>query len=289
VAAAAALFVAPSARAEEDPPPRPFAVPFLVHDTGEVRLVSTFADVGPVDSSRRGAALGMQRLSIEAPVVGTRVYASATYVGVLGVPPGVDSGRKLLGGNTDASIRSVWAFNGLAFGGGVGVVLPSADHASPGARDVALAAATVDPRDINGYRTLSIGLKPAVDVRVATGAVSFQIRQGLEYASEPGALEKARLATLTTLSAAVRFGDISVAGEVIELYLIDSQVADGRRTSVVVQGGASWELGHVVPEVQLFSTVGTTLSPSVDHAFGMRLGMTWRWFEPRLRVEEPGH
>lgn len=279
------LVASPAQADDEADAPRPISVPFLVHETGDVRLITTVADVLPVDPTRRSVALGAERLSIESPIVGTSVYGGASWVGASGVPPGVASGRKAIGGNVETWLRTVWSREGLAFGGAIGVFLPSADHASLAARDLALTASSVDVQELNHYRTLSVGLAPSLDMRVRTGALSLQIRQGLEYASEPGTLEDSRLHTLTTLSAAVRFGEISVAAEVKELYLLDSGVSDARRTAVVAQGGASWEMGRVVPEVQLFSTVGTTLSPALEQAYGIRLGMTWR-FEPRLRVEE---
>lgn len=280
---ALSVLVAGPARADDEADaPRPISVPFLVHETGDVRLVSAVADVLPVDPSRRSVALGVERLSIEAPIVGTSVYGGASWVGAVGAPPGVASGRKAIGGNVETWLRTVWSREGLAFGAAIGVLLPSADHASPAARDLALTAGSVDVQDLNHFRTLSVGLAPSLDMRVRTGALSLQIRQGLEYASEPGALEASRLATLTTLSAAVRFGDISVAAEVKELYLLDSGISDARRTAVVAQGGASWEMGRVVPELQLFSTVGTTLSPALEQAYGIRLGITWRWLPPKI-------
>src|SRR5262249_3634572 len=106
------------------------------------------------------------------------------YVGVseelaLGQPP--NHGFLLVAANPEVWGRALWASQaGLAYGGGLGLVLPVVHHDEAGTQ-VAQAMGVVRPWDYVEFTNDDIVLRPFIDVRDIDGQVILQLRQGIDW------------------------------------------------------------------------------------------------------------
>ena len=269
------------AEADDDPaaPVRPLSLPVLAHAHAEARTSTLLGSVAPNFASERTSALVIERFRIEAPA-NRWLYLGGGWAMTGALPPGGATGQKLLGGNVEVDARAIWTApsDGIAMGLALGLLLPTADHGSSAAQSVALAAGSANVAEYNMFRTMKLGLRPAVDARVTTGVGSFQARQALEYAHDPATFQASRVSTVSSLFVGVALADaVTVGTEVSELYLLDAKIPDGRRASLTAEVGASWSLGRVVPAVGFFSTVGSPLSGEIDRVYGGRLSVAWIW------------
>lgn len=286
VLASAATLSAGLARADDDtpsPPARALDLPVLIHPDVEARTSTLMGSLSD-PATGRAVALVIQRFALEVPVLRPWLHVGAAWAVAGAVPPRSEGARKLLGGNVETHARAVWTspIDGLSLGGAVGVLLPTARHHSTETESIALAASSANVADYNLFRRMTLGLVSSVDARVTTGAVSFQARHGLEYAIDPVTFQASTASTVSSLYVGVALGDaVIVGGEISELYLLDAKIADGRRAHLVAQAGASWSLGAVVPELVLFSTVGTPVSTEIESVVGAQLGVTWIWSRAR--------
>ena len=137
---AIALLVASPAAADDDVPiaPRPTTLPELTHPDYEVSGETTVGVVTPnfvkaVDFDHSAATAVIQRFGVEIPLrLRPRLYLGSIYEAALGTPPGGGQ-TKLVPGNLDLYGRIVWATRtGMTFGGGLGVLVPSAQFGASG-------------------------------------------------------------------------------------------------------------------------------------------------------------
>ncbi len=268
-AVAASLIVGPAALLA---PSRAYADVRAFDDPYDVPTSATGADASGADSRReRGDLRGHRRRDLAKPERPdrARVRAGACrskrqlglrrwYVGAnYEVAESSTAVLRAVSGNVELEGRTLWATpTGLAFGGGLGLMLPTAnfEDASP-AGDAALRAATLRPWDVSFFVPNAFGPRPFVDVRAVDGAFVIQFRQGLDFMFSTTALANWRVYATT----GVYFGwwithAVAAGFEAFEAYAIDVPgVRDGARASVVVSPNVRLALRWIQPAISMFT------------------------------------
>jgi hypothetical protein len=240
--------------------PRAPTLPELTHSEFEGTLETTAGAVYlPAGGGLQHAYI--QRLSVELPVMLRRWYAGLGYE-VAGGNNG--TGFAVVGGNLALDGRTVWATTtGLAFGGGMSVMFPTASYDPNGAASkVALAAATLRPWDVSYFVPDSYGVRPYVDVRALDGPFVIQFRQGLDLTVSSLLLSDQRLYATAGVYVGWQVGREVAAGlEIFEAYAIDlPAVRDGNRESLIVSPSVRLGLPWVQPAISAFTNLGPPIS-----------------------------
>jgi hypothetical protein len=261
--------------------PRPPTLPELTHSEIEGTLETTAGALIPTAGGVWTHAY-VQRLAIEVPLALRRWYVGTSYEVAAG---GTASTFKAVGGNLALEGRTVWATQtGLAFGGGMALMLPTASY-GPGTDGavVALNAATLRPWDLTYFTPGVVGLRPYVDVRALLGPFIAQFRQGLDVTVSPAEIGQRNLYATT----GVYFGwaatsQLAVGLEAFEAYAIQVQkggllsqdVHDGERAALVVSPNVRLSLPWVQPAISMFTNVGTPLFGANESMWGFRFAFT---------------
>ena len=232
----------------------------LTHSEIEATLETTAGAFLPHDGLGLQHAY-IQRLDVEIPVAFRRWYVGAAYE-VAGGNNG--TGFTVVGGNLALDGRTVWATTtGLAYGGGVSVMVPTASYDPTGpASRVALAAATLRPWDVSYFVPQSYGFRPYVDVRAHDGPFTVQFRQGLDFTVSSLLLSDQRLYATAGFYFGYQLGpEVATGIEIFEAYAIDlASVRDGNRESLVVSPNVRLALPWVQPAVSAFTNLGPPIS-----------------------------
>jgi hypothetical protein len=261
---------------------RPPTLPELTHADGEVTLETT---MGAFSSSATSPLAGghvpveTQRLNVEVPLARRRWFAGATYQTALGAPSSPQPVR-LIGGNTEIYGRAVWATPaGLAFGGGLGVMLPTASfNRESENRDVALAAVTLRPWDESAFQEGFLAIRPFVDVRDVVGPLVLQLRQGLDWQFAVRGAGNTRLLAVTSVYVGYRVTPVVAAGvELFELYYVDAPVADDRRLFLSVVPNVRLMFDRVQPTFGMIANLVNAVFPGAERVIGARVGLTVLW------------
>lgn len=270
--------------------PRPPTLPELTHKDIEGTLEFTFGTL-VADRAREGPLAGnarsfIQRTNVEVPLASRRFFVGTTYEFAAGEPPG--GGRtKLVGGNLELYGRTVWAVRtGLAFGGGLGIVAPTASFAegSPAA-GVAESATDLRPWDPPFFQN-NMAFRPFVDVRALDGDFVIQFRQGLDYAPRARHPSYLTLSALVALYVGYRVARVVGLGlEAFEYYVIDGRVDDAARAQFVVSPSVRLMTRYLQPSLSAFANVGSPISPRLDGSWGLRLAFTVVWDPRGVRLE----
>jgi hypothetical protein len=308
IAGIAATFVATRARAEafDDPydlpdAPRPPVLPELTHPDLEATIESTLGVLTPragapqtpdcdVCSSRFAY---VQRIGVEIPLSLRRVFVGANYEGALGGrhESGSDT---FVGSNLELYGRTVWATRtGLAFGGGLGVIVPTAafDDGSPAA-SVAHSAASLRPWDTTLFTHGVFAVRPFVDVRDIVGPLVIHFRQGLDIVADVGDPSSRRLLAITGLYLGYRVSDHLGAGiEAFETYTVDAPIDDRLRATFVVSPSIRVMTPYVQPAISGFTNIGAPLYGWSDRIIGVRVAVTLVYDATTQTIERgtPGH
>jgi hypothetical protein len=287
IVGAVLLLVAPAVHAEEgrtvvfDDPydlpvaPRPPTLPELTHPDLEVTFESTTGVLSPLPGAGRNVVTFVQRLGVEYPVAARRWFLGANYEVATGEPPGGGSVR-VAGGNIELYGRTVWASRtGLAFGGGLGLTAPIADFGQTGeAGRVATAAATLRPWDLPLFQEGYLTARPFIDVRDVDGPFVIQFREGIDFLLNTARFPTFGVAAVSAAYIGYRFPLLAAGVEAFEYYLVDWTIADDRRASFVVSPSLRLMTPYLQPAISAFTNVGVPLFGSVDHFWGLRLGVT---------------
>jgi len=256
--------------------PRPPTLPELTHPEIETTLETTAGAILPNPGGQPTHGY-VQRLAIEAPIGPRRWFLGLDYELATG---GAQHGFQAVGGNVELEGRTLWATRtGLAFGGGLALVLPTATASSDdagAAGEVALNAATLRPWDVSFFVANAFGLRPAVDVRTIDGPFVAQFRQGLDLMVSTAAISDRRIYATTSVYFGLRVAPKVAAGiEAFEAYAIDvPNVQDGARASIVVSPNVRLMLPWVEPAISMFTNVGTPLQGASERIWGFRLAFT---------------
>jgi hypothetical protein len=268
-------------RAFDDPydlpdAPRPPTLPELTHPEIEATLEATAGAILPNPGGQLTHGY-VQRLAVEAPIGPRRWFLGVDYEVAAG---GSQDGLRAVGGNVELEGRTLWATStGLAFGGGLRLMLPTAtasgDDPSP-AGAVALHAATLRPWDVSFFVTDAFGARPFIDVRTIDGPFVAQFRQGIDLLVSTGAIADRRVYATTGVYFGVRLAPKVAAGvEAFEAYAIDvPNVRDGARASIIVSPNVRLVLPWVEPAISAFTNVGTPLQGASQRIWGFRLAFT---------------
>jgi hypothetical protein len=254
--------------------PRPPTLPELTHSEMEATLETTAGALLPNPGGDRTHAY-VQRLAVEVPLGLRRWFVGAQYE----IGSATESGAfRTVGGNLALDGRTLWATHtGLALGGGITVMLPTAAYDPSGpAAQVALDAASLRPWDVTFFVPGAYGVRPYVDVRALDGPLVVQFRQGLDVTLSTGALaDRHFYATAGLYLGWQALRDLAVGLEAFEAYAIQVPgVQDGARSAVIVSPNVRVALPWVQPAISAFTNVGTPLYGAHDSLWGFRLAFT---------------
>ncbi len=250
--------------------PRPPTLPELTHAETEATLEATAGAILPNAGGDVTHAY-VQRLALELPVGLRRWYVGATYE--LAAADG-----RAVSGNLEIGGRSLWATpTGLAFGGGLELIVPTAqfDESGPAAK-TALDAASLRPWDVAFFVPGGFGARPFIDVRAIDGQFVVQFRQALDLMAATRPDWSARIyATLGVYLGLWATREVAAGIEAFESYaIVDPNVTDGTRAAVVISPNVRLVLPWVEPAISAFTNIGTPLQGASDRIWGFRLAFT---------------
>jgi hypothetical protein len=280
--------------------PRPPTLPELTHPDYEVSSETTVGVVAPsstkaTDHDTSDVAAIVQRVSAELPIDRRRRwFLGGSYEVAAGAPPG-GGAFKLVPSNLDLYARTVWATHtGLTFGGGAGVLLPTAQFGrNDDAAKVAAAAQAVRPWDDAFFLDDEVTVRAFVDVRDVDGPFVVQFREGLEYSidiqgqgNQVAAIAQAYIG-LRVLHL-VGLGLEGFETYVIQSPLVDTPSADGKRATFTLSPSVRLMTPYVQPVLGFVTSVGTPLFGAVDGFWALRFGASIVWDPVRNVVRKGG-
>jgi hypothetical protein len=248
--------------------PAPPTLPDLTHRALMASLELTFASIrntapAAPESSR---SLGfVERLEFEQALSIRRWYLGAAHEIAAGAPAG--GGAKLVASHPEIWGRAVWASQaGLAYGGGLGVVLPLANHGEAGDA-VAHRVSVVQPWDYVDFLNDATTLRPFIDVRDIDGPVTLQLRQGIDWAKPKGAAPQ--LTSRTTFYVGYRPSQLFGLGlEASEVYFIEpSEQRPAYTLAPSVRLMARW----LQPAISFLFPIDRPLFGAIEDYWALRL------------------
>lgn len=189
--------------------PAPLVLPELTHPRNDVGLTWTVGRGSTDYFDRPTSGIALVRAWFESSIFARRrAYAGVTWDYASAMPPdkGVDlddalpaprtTGMTSGFGNVEAHVRGIFPMTeGLAFGFGMGAVLPTAVIERDGpSRSAMLAAVSLEPTDYIHFQPGHYGIRPWGDLRIVRGAFVLQARQGFDVMIDDAGIERARTA-----------------------------------------------------------------------------------------------
>jgi len=252
--------------------PAPPTLPDLTHRALTVSVESTFASIranARPDGTHPDRAFGWnERFELEQALSIRRWYAGASEQLAFGEP----SGRSFLmvAGNPEVWGRALWASPaGLAYGGGLGVVLPLGSH-SAAATEVAQTIRVLRPWDYVDFIKGSFIVRPFIDVRDIDGRVILQLRQGIDWDRSNSALT-----SRTTFYVGYRVSDLFGVGlEAWEVYLIQApESKDDGRAAYAVSPSVRLMTRVLKPAMSVLLPIDRPLFDAVEGFWAVRLSV----------------
>jgi hypothetical protein len=253
--------------------PAPPTLPDLTHRGLAASLENTFASIQnatPANEPRPGRSFGwMERLEVEQALSIRRWYVGVGEQVALGNP--LNEGFQMVAGNPEVWGRTLWASQaGLAYGGGLGAVLPAFHHGA-GSSTLTQTVAVVRPWDYADFTNGDFILRPFLDVRGIDGRVMLQLRQGIDWDQASGAL------TSRTIFY-IGYRPIELFGlglEAWEVYLIQApQRKDDGRAAYAVSASVRLMTRVLTPAVSFLAPIDRPLYDTVDNFWAIRLTMS---------------
>lgn len=250
--------------------PRPPTLPELTHAETEGTLEATAGAILPNAGGDVTHAY-VQRFALEVPVGLRRWYVGATYE--LAAADG-----RAVSGNLEIGGRTLWATpTGLAFGGGLELIVPTAQFDGSGpAAQTALDAASLRPWDVAFFVPGGLGARPFIDMRAIDGQFVVQFRQALDVLTTTRPDWSARIyATVGVYLGLWATREVAAGIEAFESYaIVDPHVTDSTRAAVVISPNVRLVLPWVEPAISAFTNIGTPLQGASDRIWGFRLAFT---------------
>ena len=253
--------------------PAPPTLPDLTHRGLAASLDSTFASIAEnqhPDGSTGGRSLGWtERFEFEHALALRRWYVGVSEQTALGR---TTAGNFLLVmGNPEVWGRTLWASQaGLAYGGGLGLVLPAVHHGAAGT-EVARSIQAVRPWDWVDFVNDDLIVRPFVDVRNIDSRIILQLRQGIDWDAA-----STTLTSRTTFYIGYRPVDLIGLGlEAWEVYLIraaDSK--DDGRAAYAMSPSLRLMTRTVQPAVSFLLPIDRPLFDAIDGFWAVRLSMS---------------
>jgi hypothetical protein len=251
--------------------PAPPTLPDLTHRGLATALENTFASIRPVSTngSQPSRSLGWtERLEIEQALSMRRWYVGVSEELALGRAP--NRGFLLVGANPEVWGRALWASQaGLAYGGGLGLVLPVIHHDEAGTQ-VAQAMRVVRPWDYVQFTNDDFVLRPFVDVRDIDGQVILQLRQGIDWNRS-----ETSLTSRTTFYIGYRLSEHFGLGlEAWEVYLVTApDPKDDGRAAYAVSPSIRLMTRVLQPALSFLLPIDRPLFDAVDSFWAVRLSV----------------
>ncbi|HMJ51592.1 MAG TPA: hypothetical protein VK540_05930 [Polyangiaceae bacterium] len=253
--------------------PAPPTLPDLTHRALAASLENTFASIqnaAPPGQAQLGRTFGwMERLEVEQALSIRRWYVGVAEQVALGNP--LNEGFQMVAGNPEVWGRTLWASQaGLAYGGGLGAVLP-AFRRSAGSSTLTQTVAVVRPWDYADFVNGDFILRPFFDVRGIDGRVMLQLRQGIDWDQASGALT-----SRTTFYIGYRPVELFGLGlEAWEIYLIQAaQRKDDGRAAYAVSASVRLMTRVLTPAVSIVAPIARPLYDAVEAFWAIRLTMS---------------
>lgn len=262
--------------------PGPPGIPALTHADGEGTLELTSGAYYPRDvrALRGHVPVHVLRAAMEQPLHRRRVFVGAAHENAIGSPASA-RGPFVLPSNFEVHGRAVWATTtGLAFGAGLGVMLPTAswDRRGRDASSLATASVALRPWDLAFFQEGSLTLRPFVDVHDVVGRFVIQLRQVLDWTIDVREGRDLRLYSVATLFLGYRpLPEMAVGIETHQLYIIAADVADERRSFFSVSPAIRLLFDRVQPSIAVIKSLGAPYVPGTVHTFATRMGLTVLW------------
>jgi len=251
--------------------PAPPTLPDLTHRALAASLESTFASIQPLPTgTTAGRSLGWtERLELEQALSIRRWYVGVSEELALGRAN--DGNFLLVASNPEIWGRALWASQaGLAYGGGLGFVLPIVNHGDEG-RDVAQTMRVVRPWDYVEFTNDDIVLRPFIDVRNIDGKVILQLRQGIDWVRSD-----ASLTSRTTFYVGYRPSEqFGIGLEAWEVYLIRAaNPQDEGRAAYAVSPSLRFMTRMLQPAVSFLLPIDRPLFDAVQSFWAVRLSFS---------------
>lgn len=267
--------------------PAPPTLPALAHRDLTLTFELTAAVITPKIDDRSGDAFAyFAHTDVEYPIVPRQWFVGLSNDIASAAVPGV--GTAFLLGNPELSGRGLWSSSrGLASGGGLGIVLPTPRELSPAEAEVLRTVRTVRPWDLASFSSLTLTFRPWIDIRLVTGGLVFQLRQGIDWSiSLTGAPEVTNSASgaqprITNFAARLTFymgyrlsERIGVGVELWEVYEVTKELAnDDNRATFAVSPSIRFMLPRVQPALSFLFPVATPLRGDVETYYAGRVNI----------------
>lgn len=221
--------------------PAPPSIPDLTHRGLWYGFEASFASIKPHDAitgPQPREPAWSSRAEVEWAIAHRRWYTGLAHELGYGYPPGGKNGS-LLVGYPEVWGRGVWASrSGIAYGGGLSLVLPLFQRdPDSNATVVAEAVRVVKPWDFAPFAENTFTAQPFLDARIIDGHVTLQLRQGFAFQGlvAEARLPKANVVSRSTLYLGYQPSSLVALGlELQEVYFISTDfdaTCRSRRTS----------------------------------------------------------
>lgn len=252
--------------------PAPPTLPDLTHRALAMSVENTFASIHAnprPDGSDPGRSFGWnERIEVEQAVSIRRWYVGVSEQLALGKP--TNGSFLMVAGNPEMWGRALWASQvGLAYGGGLGVVLPAVTHGVSGT-EVAQTTRVLRPWDYVDFVNDGFIFRPFIDVRDIDGPVMLQLRQGIDWDRSTGALT-----SRTTFYVGYRPSDLLGLGlEAWEVYLIQAPLRkDDGRAAYAVSPSVRLMTRALKPAFSVLLPIDRPLFDAVTSFWAIRLSL----------------
>lgn len=283
---------APPADGEDDlksvlDAPAPPTLPALAHRDLTFTFEYTAAVIQPRLDDRSGDAYAyFAHTDVEYPLVPRQWFVGLSNDIASAAVPGV--GTAFLLGNPELSGRGLWSSTrGLSSGGGLGIVLPTPRALSPVEAEVLRTVRTVRPWDLASFSSLTLTFRPWIDIRLVTGGLIFQLRQGVDWSisltgapevTETASGEKPRITNFTarlTFYTGYRLSEqLGVGVELWEVYEVTKELAsDDNRAAFAVSPSIRFMLPRVQPALSFLFPIATPLRGDVETYWAARINL----------------
>lgn len=280
--------------------PAPPSLPDLTHRALTLGLENDVASIKPHPDEtgpRARQIAWVQRLEGELTVSNRRWYVGGALESAYGRTPAGDRGA-FLAGYPEVWGRAVWASrSGLAYGGGLSLVLPVFSRA-PGSYDASVAenVRVVRPWGFAPFAENTFTAMPFLDARIIDGNVTLQLRQAfaLQGLVAEARLPKANVVSRTTLYLGYQPVEQFALGlEVWEVYFVSTDFEglcrararncdDSLRAVFAVSPSVRLTTRAFQPALSFLVPFDRTLFDQVDTYWAVRLSLGGV-FEPPSR------
>jgi hypothetical protein len=224
-----------------------------------------------------GGAAMVERITVEVPAATRAWQLGVSYAGGAAKPPAGPSAP--VSGNAEIWGRGEWVeATGLAFGGGLGIGLPTSLHRpdGPGAHAAALLV-SMRPWDAVLFDARAFAVRPFIDMRaVVAEKFVFQFRQRVDL----GLNVVGSGASRTTLSATIGIGASYKVGafnaglEAWELYFIERDAPDPQRGFFSVAPFVCAFTARLEPCFSVSTNIERPVSPDITRVYAARASAT---------------